>query len=669
MTPWLSEPFEADVVLRALVAGVIASCLCALVGCWVLLRRSVFLSEAMTHGMLPGVALAALAGVSLMAGGLIAALVMAVGVALVGRTSRLSSDTSTGLLLVGMLALGVIIVSRSQSFAVDLTGFLFGDVFAVRTDDLVVLAAALVLTVGAVMVGHRAFVAVTFDPRKATTLGLRPQLAIPALTALIAVAMVASFHVVGTLLVLGLLIAPPATALTWVRSIPRVMLLSALIGSAAVYLGLVISWHAGTAGGATIAVVAVSMFFLSALLSLMRTKGKRLSIAAASACVVAGCAGGAPPPASQTPAPQPAAPQTATDDVTVEGAEELDGPLTKLVLVDPATGDTEVYDAIEESGTRIGSYGPVASISGDGRFVYLQTGDGTRVVDAGAWTFDHGEHYHYFATEPALAATLDVPVVAASASNSLVALRTASGTIDLLDREKLGERSVVEPDELTVGDDAVVAVPYGNRVVTASDAGRLRVIDADGSTELAGECPKPLWSSATRRAVVIGCDTGAVRVTGGDGDLTVTAMPVPPEAPALRPNRMDHRDRSDVFAGVSEGAVWVLDSRQRRWTFIPVPDALAANTSGDGTVLVLHRDGTLGAFDINTAAETSRVALFAGSVPVDGPQPVIEIDSDRAYVNNASDRAVYEIDCGDGLRIARTLRTEVLPGLMVESGR
>ena len=83
-----------------------------------------------------------------------------------------------------MLALGVIVVSRSQSFAVDLTGFLFGDVFAVRTTDLVVLAVALLLTLGAVIIGHRAFVAVTFDPRKAATLGLRPQWAIPALTAL-----------------------------------------------------------------------------------------------------------------------------------------------------------------------------------------------------------------------------------------------------------------------------------------------------------------------------------------------------------------------------------------------------------------------------------------------------------------------------------------------------
>ena len=85
MMHWLTEPFEADMVLRALVAGVIAACLGSLMGCWVLLRRSVFLGEAMTHAMLPGVAVAALLGTSLMAGGLVAALAMAVGVAVIGR--------------------------------------------------------------------------------------------------------------------------------------------------------------------------------------------------------------------------------------------------------------------------------------------------------------------------------------------------------------------------------------------------------------------------------------------------------------------------------------------------------------------------------------------------------------------------------------------------------
>lgn len=664
MTHWLIDPFEADMVLRALVAGVIAACLCSLVGCWVLLRRSVFLGEAMTHGMLPGVAVAALLGVSLMLGGLVAALVMAFGVAAIGRSAKLSSDTSIGLLLVGMLALGVIVVSRSQSFAVDLTGFLFGDVFAVRTTDLLILGCALLLTLGAVVLGHRAFVAVTFDPRKAATLGLRPHLAIPALTVLMAVAMVASFHVVGTLLVLGLLVAPPAAALMWARSIPRVMLLSAVIGCAAVYLGLLISWYAGTAGGATIAGIAVLLFFASALLAFMRTRWTKVGVVAASACVVAGCAGGTSVPAPVTSAPAAGG----HEDVSVDGAREADGPLTKLVLVDPVTGETSVYDAVEETETPIGSYGAASALDGDGRFAYLQTGDRTTVIDAGAWTFDHGDHYHYFVSSPTEVATLDLPVASVSASNSTVAVRTPEDAVELFDREALGQKSV-EQTGLTVPSDAVAAAPYGSRLITVTADGRLQVTDDAGTTDLVGECRDVSWAMPTRRAVVFGCETGAVRVTGGDKDLTVTAAPYPADAPTQRPESMEHRDRADVFAGVGGGHVWVLDTRQRSWVLIPVPDAVAANTAGDGTVLTLRRDGTLSAFDVNTRTENARIPLFPGAVPLEGPQPVIDLDSDRAYVNNAAGNEVYEIDYADGLRIARTLATEVSPGLMVEAGR
>ncbi|BBY51256.1 hypothetical protein MARA_47240 [Mycolicibacterium arabiense] len=662
VTHWLLAPFEADIVARALAAGVLAACLCALVGCWVVLRGSVFLGEAMSHGMLPGVAIAALLGGSLMVGGMIAALAMALGIAAIGRSSKLASDTSIGLLLVGMLALGVIIVSRSQSFAVDLTGFLFGDVLGVRSVDLAILAAALTFTLAATVVGHRAFVAVTFDPRKAATLGLRPQLAAVALTVLMAVAMVATFHVVGTLLVLGLLVAPPATALTWARSIPRVMALAAVFGSAATYLGLLISWHAGTAGGATIAGVAVLIFFLSTAAHLLRGRWRQVSTATAVACLAAGCSNGAEP------AVPPATSVGAGDQVVIEGARELDGALTKLVLVDPRTGDTAVYDAVDETETRVDSAGPVTSIAGDGRFAYLGTDDQTLIVDAGAWTFDHGDHYHYFATEPALVGTLDVPVTSVSASNSVTAV-AGGNDVRLLDRERLGAKEVEPPSGLDVGDDVTAVVPYGKRLVTVTDAGIVRAVDDGGSTDLVGTCPSPSWSEPTRRAVVFGCATGAIRVTGGDGDLTVTDMPFPADAPAQRPLKMDHRDRADVFAGVSEGTVWVLDSRLRRWTVIPVPDALTANTSGDGMVLVLHRDGTLSGIDVSTRTETARVPLFPGGVPADGPQPVIEIDSDRAYVNDAAARQVYEIDYADGLRLARTLRTEVSPGLMAEAGR
>ncbi|MGN7778341.1 zinc ABC transporter permease AztB [Mycolicibacterium sp. 22603] len=648
--------------MRALVAGVIAAWLCSLVGCWVLLRRSVFLGEAMTHGMLPGVAIAALLGVSLMAGGLVAALVMAVGVAAIGRSSKLSSDTGIGLLLVGMLALGVIVVSRSQSFAVDLTGFLFGDVFAVRAADLLILAAALGLTLVAVIIGHRAFVAVTFDPRKAATLGLRPNLAIPVLTVLMAVAMVASFHIVGTLLVLGLLVAPPAAAMLWARSIPRIMMVSAALGTAAVYLGLLISWHAGTAGGATIAGVAVLLFFGSALLTRLRTRWVTAAAVVAVGGVVAGCA-------TDT-APSGPVPSAATSDgVAVEGgASEADGPLTKLVLVDPLTGDASVYDAVDETETRIGAFGPVDTVAGDGRFAYLRTGPRTAVIDSGAWTFDHGDHYHYFASTPAQVATLDVPVASVAASNSTVAVRPENGAIRLLMREQLGQRSV-QQSPLVLPADAAAVVPYGSRVVTVTTDGRIWVTDAAGSAEVPGECRQASWAVPTRRAVLFGCADGAIRITGGEKNLTVTAAPYPADAPAQRPTRMQHRARADVVAGVADGAVWMLDSRQRAWTVLRIADAVAANTAGDGTILVLHGDGALSAHDATTRAETARIPLFANGISRSGPQPVIDIDSDRAYVNNADAREVYEIDYADGLRIARTLRTDVSPGLMVEAGR
>ncbi len=103
----------------------------------------------------------------------------------------------------------------------------------------------LALTVS--VLGHRAFLALAFDPRKARTLGLRPRLAHAVLLGLLALAIVASFHIVGTLLVLGLLIAPPAAALPWARGVRGVMVLAALLGTAATFFGLLLSWHLGTA--------------------------------------------------------------------------------------------------------------------------------------------------------------------------------------------------------------------------------------------------------------------------------------------------------------------------------------------------------------------------------------------------------------------------------------
>ncbi|MBJ6630296.1 zinc ABC transporter permease AztB [Streptomyces sp. I5] len=272
---WLTAPFEATFVQRALWGGILVSAICASAGTWVVLRGMAFLGDAMSHGLLPGVALAALLGGNLMVGAVASAVLMTAGVTALGRTPRLSQDTGIGLLFVGMLSLGVIIVSRSQSFAVDLTGFLFGDVLAVRQQDLLVLAVALLATLVVSVLGHRAFLALAFDERKAHTLGLRPRLAHAVLLGLLGLAIVASFHIVGTLLVLGLLIAPPAAALPWARSVRGIMTLAALLGTTATFGGLLLSWHLGTAAGATVAALAVSLFFLSHMVSGLRDRRAR----------------------------------------------------------------------------------------------------------------------------------------------------------------------------------------------------------------------------------------------------------------------------------------------------------------------------------------------------------------------------------------------------------
>lgn len=262
---WLLDPLNASFMQRALLGGGLVAVFCAVVGTWVVVRGMAFLGDAMSHGLLPGIAIASLLGGNLVIGAALSAAATAAGVSAITRNRRVSQDTAIGLLFVVMLSLGVIIVSASGSFAVDLTGTLFGDVLAVGPDDVVVLVVVGAVVLAAAAVFHRAFTALAFNEQKAASLGLNPRLTHFVLLCMITLAVAASFQVVGTLLVFGLLIAPPAAALVWAKSIRTVMVLGSAIGVASVLSGLLISWHASTAAGATIALVSALSYFVSAL--------------------------------------------------------------------------------------------------------------------------------------------------------------------------------------------------------------------------------------------------------------------------------------------------------------------------------------------------------------------------------------------------------------------
>jgi manganese/iron transport system permease protein len=272
----LLDAFGSRIMQRALVGGLVAATITALIGTWVIVRGLAFFGDALAHGVLPGIALGVLWGFDLTLGAMVSAVVMVLGVNVVHRTTRLSDDTGIGLLFVGMLALGVVIISRSDTYAGDLTAFLFGDVLGVRDADIRLGVAALAVTVVGLVLGHRAFLALALGVEKARTLGLRPQLAHAAMLALLAMSVVVSFRVVGTLLVFGFLVAPPATAALVVHRLPRIMVVAVLFAWLSVVVGLVVSYHADTAASATVAGIAVAQFFVVLALVEVRDAARRV---------------------------------------------------------------------------------------------------------------------------------------------------------------------------------------------------------------------------------------------------------------------------------------------------------------------------------------------------------------------------------------------------------
>jgi ABC-type Mn2+/Zn2+ transport system permease subunit len=272
---WLIDPFSLAFQQRALIGGALAAVATSMVGIWVVVRGMTFLGDALVHGVVPGIALAVLVGFNPVIGAAVAALVMIGGIRLVHRQTTFSEDTGIGLLFVGMLGLGVILISRSDSYTGNLTGILFGNALGVSAGDLVLLGAVAAISVAASLAFFRQFLVLSFNEDKARLLGLRPDLAHAVLLGLVMLAIVGSFQTVGTLLVFGLLVGPPATAALLFRRVRTMMLAAAVIGVLSVVVGLVVSYHADTSGSATMAVVPVAAFF--AVLTVKTLRSHRVS--------------------------------------------------------------------------------------------------------------------------------------------------------------------------------------------------------------------------------------------------------------------------------------------------------------------------------------------------------------------------------------------------------
>jgi ABC-type Mn2+/Zn2+ transport system permease subunit len=258
------EPFEYDFMVRAAVAT-IAVCIAApACGVWALSRRLVYLTDAMSHGMLAGVAGAAIIGGSLLVGGLIAALAMALFISLLVVRARVPEDGAIGVVGQGLFALGVIGVSL-QSEPRALAHVLFGNPLTVSRFDVIVDVTLVVIVIGTLAAMKPALLATTFDAVHARTVGMRVGLIDSALLVVLSMTVVAGLVTVGVLMAVTLIVAPAVTARMLGRSLNAMFAIAVASGLMAGVAGLLLSYHAGLPTGPTVALLAVAQVGVVAL--------------------------------------------------------------------------------------------------------------------------------------------------------------------------------------------------------------------------------------------------------------------------------------------------------------------------------------------------------------------------------------------------------------------
>jgi manganese/iron transport system permease protein len=263
----LLHPLTLGFMQRALVAAVLVGALTALVGAYVVLKGLAFIGDAISHAAFPGVVVAFMLKLPIYPGAIVAALLTALGVGWVSRRAALRLDTSIGVLFAGAFAAGVLLISTIKGYVGDLMSFLFGNVLAVTTSDLVVVAVLSLLVLIALAATYKELLFATFDPLGAQAAGYPVGLLEYGLLVLVALAIAVSIQVVGIILVVAMLVTPAATAQLLTRRFASLLILSVLLSVIESVVGLFLSFYGNWASGATIVLVETGVFGLAMLVS------------------------------------------------------------------------------------------------------------------------------------------------------------------------------------------------------------------------------------------------------------------------------------------------------------------------------------------------------------------------------------------------------------------
>lgn len=382
---------------------------------------------------------------------------------------------------------------------------------------------------------------------------------------------------------------------------------------------------------------------------------------------------------------------TDDDHGAVAGAQEVAEPQLHLLSID-AAGGVGTLDLLSEESSTLGDVAVPSAVATDGRYVLVTVAGGVEVVDSGVWTWDHGDHSHYYRAEPRLLGTVPgvgpatISTGPLSTAGSTGVLFPRSGEAVLLDNTALADGELAERFRLTLPPHDGLVAPLGDRAVVTvpDDSGAVtdvELVDADGAVVdgTRTPCPAASGSITTTVGLVVGCADGALLWTAGDDDgaePVVEQIPYPAGATAPPATAFEGRKgRPTVAALAGREGFWLLDTRERSWqlhrTQQPLLQVVAVDDE-DQHVVALDRTGRLRVYDGATGRQVAATApLLAPSLrdPEHRGGVSLVVDDGRAYVNAPAEGVVLEIDYADSARVARELTTPTGPVFVAETGR
>jgi ABC-type Mn2+/Zn2+ transport system permease subunit len=267
---FLLQPLRYPFMVRGLLASLMVGTLCAVVGTYVVLRGMAFFGDALAHAILPGVAIAFLFEINLFWGALAMGLVTALGIGYLSGRGEIKEDTAIGVIFAASFALGVALLSTVQTYSVDLTHILFGNVLGVSNSDLWLTAGLGLLALLAVVLLYKELLVISFDPILAATLRLPLTVLNYLLLVLIALTVVVSLQTVGVALMVAMLVTPAATAYLLTRRLWHMMIVGAVVGAVSSVAGLYLSFYVNVASGAAVVLVCTGFFVLAFLFAPQR---------------------------------------------------------------------------------------------------------------------------------------------------------------------------------------------------------------------------------------------------------------------------------------------------------------------------------------------------------------------------------------------------------------